>query len=100
VNLRDAAVFDVAEATDQCEDVQAELMVRQGEMRLRLGSVGPVEAFTGGVGTASDVQGETDDAVQGGDGAEVAVVLPEFVEADRAIVGDGKQSLRVRRPRP
>ena len=89
MDLGDAAVFGVAEAADQGEDVEAELVVGQGEVGLGLGAVGPVEAATGRVGAAADVQGQAGDGVQGGDGAEVGVVGPEPVLADGAVGHDG-----------
>ena len=48
-------------------------MIGQGEVGLGLGPVGPEEAGAIGIGTASDGQGQPEDAVEGGDGAEVVV---------------------------
>ena len=100
VDFGDAAVFRVAEAADQGENIEAELVVRQSEVRFGLWSVGPVEAFAGRVGAAANVQGEANDAVQRGHRAEVAVVVPELVEADGAMSGEGNQGLGMRGPRP
>ena len=89
MDLRDAAVLGITEPTDRGHDVEAELVIRQGEVGLGLGAIGAEEAGAGGIGTASDPQREPDDAVEGGDGAVVVVTgpgpLPAFgaVEQDR-----------------
>ena len=89
VDLGDAAVLGVAEASDQGDDVEAELVVGQGEVGLGLGAVGAVVAGAVGVGTAADAQGEARDGVEGGDGAVVGVGGPEEVTALGAVSGDG-----------
>ena len=71
MDLGDAAVLGVAEPTDQGHDVESELMIGQGEMGLGLGPVGAEEAGAIGIVTASDGQGQVEDAIEGGDGAEV-----------------------------
>jgi DDE superfamily endonuclease len=100
MNLGNAAVFGVAEAAHPCENVKAKLVRRQGEVRLGLRAVRTMEVFTGGVGTTANVQGKATDTVEGGDGAEVAVVVPELVKADGTMAGDRDQGLRVRGLRP
>ena len=74
MDLGDAAVFGVAEPTDQGDDVEAEFVVGQGEVGFGLGPVGSKEAGTIGVVAAADREGQPGDAVEGGDGAEVVVV--------------------------
>ena len=100
VDLGDAAVLGVAEAADQGQDVEAELVVGQGEVGLGLGAVGPVVAGAVGVGAAADAQGEADDAVEGGDGAVFAVGGPKEMTALRAVSGDGCEGLGLRGARP
>ena len=91
VDLGDAAVLGIAEPADQGHDVETELVIGQGEVGLGLGAVGSEEAGTSGIGTASDRQGQPDDAVEGGDGAEVVVVGLEPVLAFGAVEGDRSQ---------
>ena len=99
VDLGDAAVLGIAEPADRRHDVEAELVIGQGEVGLGLGAVGAEEAGAGGIGTASDRQGQPEDAVEGGDGAVVVVVgigpVPAFgaIEEDR---GEGQGAIRLR----
>jgi hypothetical protein len=65
VDLRDAAVLGVAEASDQGQDVEAELVVRQGEEGLGFRTVGAVVAGTVGVGARANAQGEASDRLSG-----------------------------------
>jgi hypothetical protein len=80
-------MFGVAEASDQGQDVETELVVRQGEEGLGFRAVGSVVARAVRVGTAADVQGEAFDRVEGGDGASVGVGGPEDVTAFQAVRG-------------
>ena len=96
VDLGDAAVLGIAEPADQGHDVEAELVIGQGEVGLGLGAVGPEEAGAIGIGAASDGQGQPEDAVEGGDGAEVVVVGIGPVLAFGAVEGTGRGSERGR----
>ena len=91
VDLGDAAVLDVTEPADRVHDVEAEFVIGQGEMRLRLGPVGAEEAGTGGIRATADRQRQPEDAVEGREGAEVMVVGIGAVSAFGAIDGDGGQ---------
>ena len=82
----------MAEPADQGHDVEAELVIGQGEVGLGLGPVGAEEAGASGIGAASDGQGQPEDAVEGGDGAEVVVAGPEPVLTFGAVEGDGDQA--------
>ena len=99
VDLGDAAVLGIAEPADQGHDVEAELVIGQGEVGLGLGAVGAEEAGALGIGAASDGQGQPEDAVEGADGAIVIVVgigpVPAFgaVEENR---GEGQRAVRLR----
>jgi hypothetical protein len=73
VDLGDAAVLGMSEPSDDGHDVEAELVIGQGEVGLGLGPVGSEEAGAIGIVTASDGQGQVEDALKGGDGAEVVV---------------------------
>ena len=74
VDLGDAAVLGIAEPAHQGHDVETELVIGQGEVGLSLGAVGSEEAGAGGIGAASDGQGQPEDAVEGADSAKVVVV--------------------------
>ena len=50
MDLGDGAVFGMAEAADQGQDIEAELVVGQGEVGLGLGAIGAVEAGQSGLG--------------------------------------------------
>ena len=93
-------MLGVAEAADQREDVEAELVVGQGEVGLGLGPVGRVVARAGEVGAAPDLEGEPQDPIEGGDGAVVGVVRPEGVAALGAVAGDRGQGLGAGRAGP
>src|SRR5205823_3497756 len=97
VDLGNTAVFGVAEAADEGNDIESELVVGQGEVGLGLGPIRAVKAGARRVGAAADVQGQPGDGVQGGDRAVVAVIRPERVLAFRAVAGDGDQRLHAGR---
>ena len=67
-------------------------MIGQGELGLGFGPVGAEETWAIGIGTASDRQCQVEDAVEGGDGAEVVVAGPEPVLTFGALVSDGDQA--------
>src|SRR5258708_1521988 len=99
VGAGDAAVVGVAEPGDGGHDGEAELGRGQGEVGFGLGPVGPEEAGTLGIGAASDGEGQSEDALEGGDGAEVVVVGPGAVLAFGAVEGDrfqGQGAVRLR----
>jgi hypothetical protein len=60
----------VAEPAEDGNDVEAELVRGQGEMRLGLGSEGLVEARAVGVWATANTQGQAQDGVQSGDSAD------------------------------
>ena len=91
VDLGDAAVLGMAEPTDQGHDVEPEFVIGQGEMGLGLGPVGAEEAGAIGIVTASDGQGQVEDAIEGGDGAEVLVTGLGPMLTFGAVEGDGDQ---------
>ncbi len=77
VDLGHAAVFGVAEAADRGDDVEAELVLREGESPLLLGSEAGPTPGTGGVTTVADLEPEPDQALQGGEGPRRDVGGPE-----------------------
>jgi hypothetical protein len=92
VDLGDAAVLDMSEPTDQGHDIEAELVIRQGEVGLGLGPVGLTKTGAIGIGAASDGQCEPEDAVESSDGAEVVIAGQEPVLTFRTIERDGYQA--------
>jgi hypothetical protein len=67
VDLRDAAVLGVSEPADQRDDVEAELMLRQGIASLLLGAETDPPPRALRVATAAELEVQSDDALQGGD---------------------------------
>ena len=91
VDLRDAAVPGVPQRPDQGDDVQAELVLRQGEAALLLRPERGAMARAGAVTAAPDLDGEADQALRGGDDAVALVRGPERPAAGRADAGGGRQ---------
>ena len=92
VDFGDAAVLGLSEPTDQRHDIEAELVRGQGEVGLGLGPGGSQEAGASGVVTASDRQCQPEDAIEGGEGAEVVGAGPEPVLTFGAVEGDEDQA--------
>src|SRR5262249_20933425 len=92
VDLRHGAVLGVAEGADVGHDVQAELVVGQGQASLGLGPAGGEGAAAAAAVAAADEQVEAADAVEGGDAAAVAVVGGQAVSAGGAGAGEGLQA--------
>ena len=90
VDLRDAAVLGVAEPADQGDDVEAELVLRQGEAPLLLGPEAGPMAGAVGVAAAADLEPQPDEAVEGGDGAPGLVGRPERPGRRRGRPGCGR----------
>jgi hypothetical protein len=98
VDLGHGAVFGVTQSPDQGEDIETELMMGQGEVGLGLRAPGSVEAVTGRIGAAADVQRQSGDGVESGDGAVVGVGGPQPLVASGAVAGHRGQGLDARRP--
>jgi hypothetical protein len=69
VDLLEAAMFGVPQATDQGDDVRTELVLGQGEASLLFGPQASPMAGAGRMAAASDLEPQQDQAVEGGDGA-------------------------------
>src|SRR5262249_32296692 len=67
VDLGDAAMLGVTEASDQGQDVQAELVMGQSDEGLCFGAAGTAVPRAVGVGAAANAQSEARDSVEGGD---------------------------------
>jgi hypothetical protein len=69
MDLRDAAVLGMPEGPDRRDDVEAELVLRQGEAPLLLGAERGAIAGTEGVTAAADLEPQPDGVIEGGNGA-------------------------------
>ena len=70
-------MLGVAEPADQGDDVEAELVLRQGEAPLLLGAEAGPAAGAVGVAAVADLEPEPDEALEGGDGPPGYVGGPE-----------------------
>jgi hypothetical protein len=77
MDLGGAPVLGAAQGADQGDDVEAELVLREGEAALRLGAERDGTSGTSRVATAADPEPEPDRADQGGDGPLGLVGGPE-----------------------
>ncbi len=68
VDLRHAAVLGVAEPADPCDDVEAELVLRQSEAALLLGAEADPVSGAGGIAAAADLEPQPHETLQGDDG--------------------------------
>ena len=86
-------MLGMAEPADQRHDVEAELVIRQCEVGLGLGPVGPEEAGAGGIGAAPDRQRQPDDAIEGRDAGSCC----SRHRSGAGIRGSRREGARVRR---
>jgi hypothetical protein len=103
MDLGDAAVLGMPQGADGGDDVEAELVLGQGEAALLLGPQRDGVAGAVRVATASDLEPEPDRAGQGGDGPLGLVGGPERPGAGGADAGESGQlegliGLRAGRP--
>ena len=92
MDLGDAAVLGMTQPADCGHDIEAELVIGQGEVGLGLGPVGQTEPWAIGIVAASDGQREPEDAVERRDGAEVIVAGTQRLLTFRAVARDGYQA--------
>ena len=85
MDLGDAAMLGVAEASDQGQDIEAELVVGQGQEGLGFRAMRAMVARAVGVGTAANAQGKARDGVEGGDRAVFAAGGPKEMTTLRAV---------------
>jgi hypothetical protein len=81
MDLRDASVLGMAEGADEGDDVEAELVLGEGEAALLLGAEGNMVAGAVGPATTPDLESEPDRTVEGGDRALGLVGGPEWPAA-------------------
>src|SRR4029434_9813386 len=78
-------VLRVAQGPDIRNDIEAKVMLGQGEPSLFFRSVGAVELWTGPVETAPDLQGEMHDVFQGRERTIVMIGGPHRLTAAGAM---------------
>src|SRR5436305_6831286 len=93
MDLGEATVLGVAEAADRGDDVEAELMLRQGIAPLLLGAEASPAAGAVGIPAAADLETKPDEALKGRDCPLGLVGRPERPTAGGADarVGGGFQ---------
>ena len=91
MDLRDAAMLGVRQAADQGDDIKAELALRQGVSRLRLGAEADSAAVTLAVAAAANLEAQANEALDGNDRSVRLVGRPEPAATGRAYSGLGGQ---------
>src|SRR5262249_40889406 len=86
MNLRDAAMPGVPQGADEGDDVEAKLVLGQGEAALALGAVGAEVAWALLVMAAADSQVQARAAGQLAEGGVVGVVQPHALATSGAIL--------------
>lgn len=93
-------MFAVTEVADEGDDVEPELVVREGQAALGLGPVGLTNRRAVVVAAATDGEVESRDASESGEGAPIGVVGAEVATAVQAggplghqVVSDGRGQL-------
>src|SRR5262245_21009509 len=102
IDFRQTAVLCVAQGAHPGDDIQAKLVLGQGEPSLFFGAVRAVQLRTGAIETAPNLQGEMHRGFQGGDGAIVMISRPHRLTAEGAMTpkrleGAGGSGGRTRR---
>ena len=90
MDLGDTAVPGMAQGADQGDDVEAELVLRQGEAPLRLGAQGDGVAGAVRLAAAPDLEPEADRTAQGRDRPPGLVGRPERCPAGGAGPGNSR----------
>src|SRR5262245_31773345 len=85
MNSWQTTVLCVAQGPDACNNIEAKLVLGQGEPPLCFRSVGAAELGTGPVETAPDWQGEMYHGIQGRDSTVVMVGCPHRLTAEGAM---------------
>jgi hypothetical protein len=85
MDFRQAAVRCRAQRANPGNDIEAKLVLGQGEPSRFFRAVGAAKRWTGPVETAPDVQGEMHHVVQGRDGTIVMISGPPRLTAEGAM---------------
>ncbi len=81
VDFQHAAMLRITQATDQCDDIEAEFPMWERPAAFFLRAIGLMKARAGGGDAAADVEGQAVDPAQGRDGAPGVVDGPEWAVA-------------------
>src|SRR5499427_52122 len=94
MGLGKTAVLGVTQSAHQVDDIEAKLMLGEGEPAFCLGPIGPLKLWTGGVETPTDLERQPEDRVQRGDGPIVVIRRPHHLPAGRTMAQERLQGLR------
>jgi len=86
-------VLRIAQGTDACNNIEAKLVLGEGQPALCFGAVGPAELRTGLVETASDLQGEMHHIVQSRNSTIVMIGGPHRLTAEGAMTSKRLQGV-------
>ncbi len=93
----DTAVVAIALLANEGDDVETKLVLGERQSPFLFGAVGLVQVRTGLVETAANLEGETQDRVERGDGTVVMVGGPQSLATGRAVAQEWLQGLHFRR---
>ena len=85
MNVRNTAVLHIAQRAYPRDDIQAKLVLGQGQPPFFFWAIGAAKLRTGPVETAPDLQGEMHHVVQGRDGTIVMIGGPHRLTAEGAM---------------
>src|SRR5215475_4756514 len=93
MDFRQAAVLCVAQRANPGNDIEAKLVLGQGEPSLCFRSVGAAELWTGPVETAPDLEGEMHHVVQSRDRTIVMIGSPQRLTEEWARTSKGVEGV-------
>src|SRR5712691_2954370 len=85
IDVRQTAVLRVAQGANPRDDIEATLVLGEGQAALGFRTVGTAARRTGAVETAPDLEGERHHVVQGRDRARVMIGRPPRLTAEEAM---------------
>jgi len=85
IDFRQTAVLGVAQGAHPGDDIEAQLVLGQGEPSLFFGTVGAVKLWTGTGEIAPNLHSEMHHLFQSGDGAIVMISRPHHFTAEGAM---------------
>src|SRR5687768_5968058 len=91
MKFRDTAVLSIAQGADISDDIETELVFGQSQAAFGLGTIGFAHLRAGRIETASNLQPETEDRVEGGDSPIVMICGPHGFAATRTMAYKGFQ---------
>src|SRR5262249_56134173 len=94
MDSRDTVMVGIALGADEGEDIEAKLVLGQGQASFGFGPVRLPHLRTRRIKAAPHLEGEPQDRLQGGDGAVVVVGGPHGVTTAGTMTYNGLQGLR------